>query len=181
MTIFNNTLYVTKGSGGNGINTVYQVGTQGPCRRVRRRILRRYRLRFCRDSPTLRRAPGRRFLSGSGLPMPTLCTFATRAMERWYACGQRKRGGCAKPGDCRPAEIEPGEWDVDHALRIAEWLEHWRALQRCELSDGAESRHRRLPEYDRRHNHDGTVTIFAILRPSAPMETRAPTRTNWLR
>jgi len=29
LTIFNNTLYVTKGSGGNGINTVYQVGTAG--------------------------------------------------------------------------------------------------------------------------------------------------------
>jgi hypothetical protein len=29
LTIFDNTLYVTKGSGGNGINTVYQVGTQG--------------------------------------------------------------------------------------------------------------------------------------------------------
>ena len=29
MTIFNNTLYVTKGSGGNGINTVYQVGQAG--------------------------------------------------------------------------------------------------------------------------------------------------------
>jgi hypothetical protein len=28
-TIFGNTLYVTKGSGGNGINTVYQVGTAG--------------------------------------------------------------------------------------------------------------------------------------------------------
>lgn len=28
-TIFNNTLYVTKGSGGNGINTVYQVGNTG--------------------------------------------------------------------------------------------------------------------------------------------------------
>ena len=28
-TIFNNTLYVTKGSGGNGINTVYQVGAAG--------------------------------------------------------------------------------------------------------------------------------------------------------
>jgi hypothetical protein len=27
--IYNNTLYVTKGSGGNGINTVYQVGAQG--------------------------------------------------------------------------------------------------------------------------------------------------------
>ena len=29
ITIFHNTLYVTKGSGGNGINTVYQVGTPG--------------------------------------------------------------------------------------------------------------------------------------------------------
>jgi hypothetical protein len=29
LTIFNNTLYVAKGSGGNGINTVYQVGAQG--------------------------------------------------------------------------------------------------------------------------------------------------------
>jgi hypothetical protein len=28
-TLFNNTLYVTKGSGGNGIDTVYQVGTAG--------------------------------------------------------------------------------------------------------------------------------------------------------
>jgi hypothetical protein len=29
ITVFNNTLYVTKGSGGNGINTVYQVGNAG--------------------------------------------------------------------------------------------------------------------------------------------------------
>jgi hypothetical protein len=29
ITVFNNTLYVTKGSGGNGVNTVYQVGTAG--------------------------------------------------------------------------------------------------------------------------------------------------------
>jgi hypothetical protein len=29
LTIFDNTLYVTKGSGGNGINTVYQVGSNG--------------------------------------------------------------------------------------------------------------------------------------------------------
>ena len=29
LTIFNHTLYVTKGSGGNGINTVYRVGTAG--------------------------------------------------------------------------------------------------------------------------------------------------------
>ena len=28
-TLFNNTLYVTKGSGSNGVNTVYQVGTSG--------------------------------------------------------------------------------------------------------------------------------------------------------
>jgi hypothetical protein len=29
LTVFHNTLYVTKGSGGNGINTVYQVGNAG--------------------------------------------------------------------------------------------------------------------------------------------------------
>ena len=29
LTIFNNTMYVTKGSGGNGINAVYQVGNAG--------------------------------------------------------------------------------------------------------------------------------------------------------
>jgi uncharacterized protein (TIGR03437 family) len=29
LTIFNNTLYITKGSGSNGVNTVYQVGTAG--------------------------------------------------------------------------------------------------------------------------------------------------------
>jgi uncharacterized protein (TIGR03437 family) len=29
LTIFNNTIYVTKGSGSNGVNTVYQVGTAG--------------------------------------------------------------------------------------------------------------------------------------------------------
>jgi len=29
LTVFNNTLYISKGSGGNGINTVYQVGTAG--------------------------------------------------------------------------------------------------------------------------------------------------------
>jgi hypothetical protein len=29
LTIFNNTMYVTKGSSGNGINTVYQVGNAG--------------------------------------------------------------------------------------------------------------------------------------------------------
>jgi hypothetical protein len=28
-TIFNNTLYATRGSGSNGVNTVYQVGTTG--------------------------------------------------------------------------------------------------------------------------------------------------------
>jgi len=29
LTIYNNTVYVTKGSGGNGVNTVYQLGAQG--------------------------------------------------------------------------------------------------------------------------------------------------------
>jgi hypothetical protein len=82
MTIFNNTLYITKGSGGNGINTVYQVGSTGTLPTGTAADLANVRLRFCRDSPTLRRAPQPRFLSGSGSPTKLLCTFATKATER---------------------------------------------------------------------------------------------------
>ena len=32
-TVFNNTLYVSKGSGSNGIDTVYQAGVQHPARK----------------------------------------------------------------------------------------------------------------------------------------------------
>ena len=42
MTIFNNTLYVAKGSGGNGINTVYQLGTPGVLPTPRQRPRRRH-------------------------------------------------------------------------------------------------------------------------------------------
>jgi hypothetical protein len=55
LTIFNHTLYVTKGSGGNGINTVYQVGDAGTL-------------------PTLSNAPGGNLLN---VPITILPGFPT--------------------------------------------------------------------------------------------------------
>jgi hypothetical protein len=55
LTIFHDTLYVTKGSGGNGINTVYQVGTAGTL-------------------PTLLNAPGGNLLN---VPITVLPGFPT--------------------------------------------------------------------------------------------------------
>jgi hypothetical protein len=55
LTIFDNTLYVTKGSGGNGINTVYQVGEAGML-------------------PTLENAPGGNLLN---VPITILPGFPT--------------------------------------------------------------------------------------------------------
>jgi hypothetical protein len=35
LTILNNTLFVSKGTGGNGLNSAYQVGSAGTCRQAR--------------------------------------------------------------------------------------------------------------------------------------------------
>ena len=51
LTIFNNTLYVTKGSGSNGINTVYQVGAAGTLPPDSRRSLRPCRSQSSPASP----------------------------------------------------------------------------------------------------------------------------------
>ena len=82
LTIFDNTVYISKGSGGNGINTVYQVGGQGTLPTWHSCTASQpYRLRFCPVSQTQPPAPRRRFPSGFGSPTPTRSTFAMKATE----------------------------------------------------------------------------------------------------
>jgi hypothetical protein len=78
LTIFNNTLYVTKGSGGNGVNTVYQVGATGTL-------------------PTTSNAPGGATLNEPITPLPgfpqiaptpdTSTTAGTAAAGGYYPFG----------------------------------------------------------------------------------------------
>ena len=83
LTIFNNTLYVTKGSGSNGVNTVYQAGTAGTLPTGSAATLATVPLTILRDFPTLPPAQPRRFPSASGSPTPPRSTFAMKATAPW--------------------------------------------------------------------------------------------------
>jgi hypothetical protein len=80
ITIFNDTLYVTKGSGGNGINTVYQVGNP-VCFPPAIPPLSRPRPLPCSPaSPARTQAPTSTSPLGSSSPTTTLSTSAMKAM-----------------------------------------------------------------------------------------------------
>src|SRR5215469_14635678 len=82
ITIFGNTLYLSKGSGGNGINTVIRWGPLARCQPVLLLSLLESRLRFCRDFRTRLRAPRRdrlaRFHLGCSLRTLIRSMFATK-------------------------------------------------------------------------------------------------------
>ena len=92
LTIFDDTLYVTKGSGGNGVNTVYQVGPRGSLPTTSNAPgTPAEHLEFLDHAPPgipsgfshptqqPRQPPVETIRSGSGSPTPPPCTFATRA------------------------------------------------------------------------------------------------------
>ena len=103
MTVFNNVLYYTNGSGGNGVNTVYYVNTSDtPCTggvglpaagatlpttpsTTRCRYPQRAFPTTCASSPAFPPHPTRlsipsTFPSDYGSPTPTLCTLPMKAM-----------------------------------------------------------------------------------------------------
>ncbi|MGB2668052.1 MAG: hypothetical protein WAK48_28925 [Candidatus Acidiferrum sp.] len=83
MTIFNNTLHITKGSGGNGINSVYQVGSTGTLPTGAATELATVPVSFLPGFPSTTRVLPPRFRLGSGLP--------TRSISRSGAGARRSR------------------------------------------------------------------------------------------
>ena len=163
MTIFNNTLYITKGSGGNGINTVYQVGSTGTLPTGTAAQLATVPITILPGFPNTAASTGTAFPFGIWFADANTLYVCDEGDGTLVRPSQRECGRRAKPGDGRAAEMEPGERDVDHALRAAGRFEYWRALRRCRII--------RLLWTPRpavagtspgRHNHDGTVTIYAI-------------------
>src|SRR5262249_42739181 len=89
--IFHDTLYVSKGSGGNGINTVYQVGEAGAVRTltpgidlstVPFTILPGFPTSLASGIDQQGNPPPSRFRSESGSPTRTPCMSPTKAMAR---------------------------------------------------------------------------------------------------
>lgn len=95
-TIFNNTLYVAKGSGGNGINTVYQLGAAGTLPTTGNApagglVNEPYAiLPGFPTSASTTNSPGG-YPSASGLRTIPLCMFATRAI--WSTRQARRSTG----------------------------------------------------------------------------------------
>jgi len=138
MTIFNNTLYITKGSGGNGINTVYQLGTAGTLPTGAAADLAKVPIAILPGFPNTA-ASTRNFVSVWDLVRRreySLC-FGRGRWGVGDACGQWKCGGRSIVGDGRRREVEFGERNLDYAIRFARWVEYWGAVWRGELSSGA--------------------------------------------
>jgi hypothetical protein len=110
-TVFNNTLYVTKGSGGNGIDTVYQVGTTGGL------------------------ANGATLPTGPGTPISILPGFSTQLAKNgpdftpfglWFANSSTLYVGDEGSGDAIDAaqhaglekwSLIGGTWQLDYTLQ----------------------------------------------------------------
>lgn len=164
LTIFNHTLYVTKGSGGNGVNTVYQVGDAG--------VL-----------PTIATAPGNNLAK---VPITILPGFPTGLASNvapplprfpfgiWFAdantlyVGDEGDGTIANAGTDTLSGLQ--KWTFDGATwHLAYTLQRGLNLgtpYTVATPAGATAYPASAPDGLRnitgRHNGDGTVTIYAV-------------------
>jgi hypothetical protein len=123
LTIFNDTLYVTKGSGSNGINTVYQVGHA--------RVLPTGNTATLAGVP-ITIPPGLPNTLASGVSSTGAATPNARQSR-----GQWERGGRRDPRHRRRAEMALGQRHMAAAVHSTERLEYRGSVQRGELPDSA--------------------------------------------
>jgi hypothetical protein len=153
LTIFDNTLYVTKGSGSNGVNTVYQVGNAG-------------------SLPTLATASSAPITILPGLPT-TLArnADATNPFGIWFAnattlyVADEGDGTMANAAKSQFAGLQKwslvdGTWQLDYVLQNGLNLGQTYSIANYPTSlnpatDG-------LRNMTGRDNGDGTVTIWAV-------------------
>ena len=138
LTIYNNTLYVAKGSGSNGYNTVYQVGTAGTLPTGSATTLATVPLTVLPGFPNTNASTSTAFPFGLWFAESYDAVCLRRG--RWnagVAGGEWQRCGHAVAADGWFAEVGAGGWYMDARIHSSEWAEHWRALQRGAVSSGA--------------------------------------------
>jgi hypothetical protein len=163
MTIFNNTLYITKGSGGNGINTVYQVGSAGTLPTGSAADLAKVPITILPGFPNTAASTSTSFPFGIWFANETtlyVCdegdgTLVTPAVNGNVADAQ----SLATAG-VQKWSLVNGTWTMLYVLQgglnigVPYGVENYPAALNpatggCRNMTG-------------RHNHDGTVTLFAI-------------------
>jgi hypothetical protein len=153
LTIFDNTLYVTKGSGSNGVNTVYQVGYAG-------------------SLPTLATAPSAPVTILPGLPT-TLAknADATNPFGIWFANsttlyvadegdGTTANAAKSKFSGLQKWSLVDGTWQLDYVLQNGLNLGQPYSVPNypATLNPATDG----LRNIAGRNNDDGTVSIWAV-------------------
>ena len=171
LTIFNNTLYVTKGSGSNGINTVYQVGTAG-------------------SLPTLATAASTPIAVLPGFPT-ALAKNATATtiypFGIWFANattfyvadegdGVVADAATAPNAGLQKWSLVSGTWQLDYVLQkgLNLGVPYTVPNYPTSLNPATDG----LRNITGRANSDGTVTIWAVTSTVSPMAIRVPTPTS---
>ena len=153
LTIFNNTLYVTKGSGSNGINTVYQVGAAG-------------------SLPTLANAtaapitilPGFPTVlaknAGAGNPFGIWFANASTLYVADEGDGTAANASTSKIAGLQKWSLANGTWQLDYVLQNG--LNLGQAYSVSNYPAALNPATDGLRNITGRVNSDGTVTIWAI-------------------
>src|SRR4029077_6812091 len=170
LTIFNNTMYVTKGSGGNGINTVYQVGNAGVLPTGTTAELVKLPITILPGFPTSL-ASG---VDQTGNPAPVSFPFGIwfANANTLYVCDEGDgtfvsavNGNVADAATLATAGVQKwslasGTWQLDYVLQDGLNIGVPYSVPGYPTSlnpatDGCRN-------ITGKHNHDGTVTIYAV-------------------
>src|ERR1700689_968757 len=171
LTIFNNTMYVTKGSGSNGINTVYQVGNTGVLPSGTTAELAALPITILPGFPTSL-ASG---VDQNGNPAPIAFPFGIwfANAETLYVCDEGDgtlvtpavNGNVADAATLATAGVQKwslvnGTWKFLYVLQdgLNIGVPYSVANYPTTLNPATDG----CRNITGRHNHDGTVTIFAV-------------------
>jgi hypothetical protein len=172
LTIFHNTLYVTKGSGGNGINTVYQVGTAGVLPTGSTADLAKLPITILPGFPTtLASGTALDGTTGNPVAFPFGLWFADE--KTLYVCDEGDgtlltpavNGNVADAATLATAGVEKwllvdGTWKLQYVLQNGLNIGFPYSVPNYPTAlnpatDGCRN-------ITGTHNHDGTVTIYAV-------------------
>jgi hypothetical protein len=163
LTIFDNTLYVTKGSGGNGINTVYQAGTLGILPTGSAADLAKVPLNILTGFPNTTASTGTSFPFGIWFANATtlyVCDEGDGLMVPPAPNGNVADAQSLATAGLQKWSLVNGAWTMLYVLQDGLDIGFPYGVRDYPASiDPATGGCRNITG---RHNHDGTVTIYAI-------------------
>jgi hypothetical protein len=163
MTIFKNTLYITKGSGGNGINTVYQVGSAGVLPTGTPADLATVPITILPGFPNTTASTGTNFPFGIWFANETtlyVCDEGDGALVTPAVNGNVADAQSLATAGVQKWSLVNGTWTMLYVLQDGLNIGAPYGVENYPTSlNPATGGCRNMTG---RHNHDGTVTLYAI-------------------